>query len=233
MALQDTILSLTKQLYPKGRAFWMPKDGFFEKMHVGLAVSQARAYQDALSTLDSILPDNDNFTEEDATQWERRLGLVSNPDVALSDRKLAITQKIAHPGFIYGRQHYLFLQRELRAAGFDVYVFENRFPDYPSGYKTMTPEEVTGGAFFNFQYGDIEYGELEYNTVVYPIIANSIDEEVDKSFNLGNFRSSFFICGPVVGDYAEIPLARKLEFRQLVLRVKSAHMAAIVFVNYT
>ena len=211
----------------------MPKDGFFEKMHVGLILSEVRAYEDGLSVLDSALPDNDNFTEEDATQWERRLGLISNSSVSLANRKLAITQKMAHPGDIYGRQHYLFLERELQAAGFDVYVYENRFPAYPDGYETQTPEEVTGNSFTASQHGDFQHGDLQHGGSVYPLIANSIDSSIDSSFNLGaNLRATFFIGGPTVGSYADVDSERELEFRQLILRVKPTHMIGILLINY-
>lgn len=156
MTVTETILFLTKRLFPTGRAFRIPHSSWSEKMHKGLIESEARAYNDAISTLDSAIPDNGNFTEEDATDWERRLGLITNTMVPLEDRKLAILRKINHPGTIKARQHYLYLQGQLRAAGFDVYVYENRFPDGSGGYITKTPIQV---------YVDLagEHGQLGAN----------------------------------------------------------------------
>lgn len=57
---------LTKSLYPTGRAFKMPYNGFFEKLNNGLIASEERAYNDFVSVLYSVLPDNANFTTDDA-----------------------------------------------------------------------------------------------------------------------------------------------------------------------
>jgi hypothetical protein len=127
MAFIDQIDKLTKQLYPSGRAFKMPKDGFFQKLHDSLNLSEARAYTDAKAILGSILPDTDNFTAEDAAMWEQKLGMITNEDVALADRKAAILRKMNHPGTIKARQSASYIQGQLQAAGFDVDVVENVF----------------------------------------------------------------------------------------------------------
>jgi hypothetical protein len=165
MTVAEKILTITKRLYPTGRAFRMPVSGWSEKMHKGLIVSEERAWNDAKSVLDSALPDNSNFTEQDATDWEIRLGLITNPLVPLSDRKLAITRKINHPGTIKARQHYLYLQGQLRAAGFDVYVFENRFSDGLGGYYTKTPVEVVGEIYGSAsQHGTGQHGDFQHSS---------------------------------------------------------------------
>ena len=56
---------LTRKLYPTGLAWRMPKDGWLDSLHKGLAYSENRAYNHALQLLDSILPDNDGFTTEE------------------------------------------------------------------------------------------------------------------------------------------------------------------------
>jgi len=125
MAIADKILNLTKQLYSTGRAVRIFFQSILEKLHIGLGASEARAYQDAVSILDSALPDNSNFAVDDATAWEGRLGLITNNAVSLSNRILAIKRKMNHPGTIKARQNYLYVQGQLQAAGFNVYVFEN------------------------------------------------------------------------------------------------------------
>ena len=135
---KESILKLSKQLYPKGRAFRIPFASDIEKIHEGLAISENDAFASAIGILDSILPDNNNFTDEDATTGERRLGLITNETTTLNERKLAIQRKMKHPGTIKARQHYLYLERELRNAGFDVYVHENRIvPGYGFFLKTI------------------------------------------------------------------------------------------------
>lgn len=214
----------------------MPRGGFFDKMHEGLAIREAAAYQDGLSILDSALPDNDNFTEQDATQWERRLGLITNSLVSLEDRKMSILQKMSHPGEIKGRQHYLFLERELQAAGFDVYVFENKFPDGYGDYYTRDPLDISGNVGgYTIQHGDPtpQHGDVQHGGAYQNLIANHIDEQIDWLFNTGpNLRSTFYIGGTPLGTFADVDEERKNEFRQLILRVKPTHMVGFLLINY-
>lgn len=205
--LKDEIQRLTKRLYPRGRAFRFPFNSNLEKVNKGLSLSESRAYQDGLNVLNSILPDNDLFTEEDATNWERRLGLISNSDVSLNLRKLAIKRKINHPGTIKARQHYLYLEGQLREAGFDVYVHENRFPNGPEFIEPQLGVFEFGDAEFGGQienpdryvvfdpiqlitefqqFGTMEFGEWEFGGAsaqnTYSIIANHINEELDEDY---------------------------------------------------
>src|SRR5687767_5121626 len=114
MSVIEKIITLTKQLYPTGRAFRVAVDSYKLRLHNALAISEAQAYADALSTLDSALPDNDDFTEEDAAAWEHRLGLISNELVPLETRKAAIIRKMNHPGTVPARQHYTYLESQLQ-----------------------------------------------------------------------------------------------------------------------
>jgi hypothetical protein len=234
MALTDTILQLTKQLYPKGRAFKMPFASDFEKLHKGLAASEARAYGDALSILNSAIPDNTSFTVDDATDWERRLGLVSNPAVSLANRKLAISRKMRYPGDTPNRANYRYLEGELQSVGFNVYVFENRFPDGFGGYITQSPGDLSGGAgVLGAQHGDFQHGDFQHGGVFGDVVVNYIDENVDNDFNVGdNVRSSFFIGANPVGTFANVDAARKDEFRQMILRIKPVQTVAFLFINY-
>lgn len=235
MPVLDRIIALTRSLFPRGRAFRMPAAGDWEKLTQALAKSEQRGYDDAVSVLNSALPDNDSFSSDDASAWERRLGIISNPSVALADRKLAIIRKMNHPGTIPARQHYLYLQGQLQAAGFDVYVYENRFPDYPDGYVTQTPGEFSDDPYpsFSFQYGDFQYGDFQYGGTWGNQIANSIYQSVDDNFDLGsNLRSTFFIGGPTPGSWANVDSGRELEFRQLILLIKPVQTVGFLLINY-
>ncbi len=230
----DEILKLTRQLYPKGRAFAIPVDSDIEKLHEGLAISEAQAYNDALAIFDSMLPDNENFTAQDATDWERRLGMVQNPSVSLDDRKLAITRKMQHPGTVKARQHFLYVEGQLQAAGFNVFVFENRFDDGGGGIETRDPLVVNGGVGgITPQMGDFQMGDKQMGPSYDNIIVNYIDEETDKVFNVGdNLRSTFFIGANPVGDFADVSIDRKDEFRQLILKLKPVQAVGYLFINY-
>lgn len=231
----EKITSLTRQLYPTGRAFKMPKGGWLESMHNGLRISENKAYIDAMSILDSLLPDNPNFSVDDATDWERRMGLINGTGIPLADRMLAIRRKIQHPGNIKARQHYLYLEGQLLAAGFNVYVHENRFPDGFGGWITKTPSELAGyGGIDEFQYGEGQYGQFNYGGGWGDKVVNSISRQTDIIFDIGNnLRSTFFIGGIYPGDYAIVPANQEAQFRQLILKLKPVQTVAFLFIVYT
>ena len=81
----------------------MPENSYLENLMYALSLSENQAYNDALAIQNSILPDNAEFTADDATDWERRLGMIISPLVDLELRKLAIRRKMNHPGDIKAR----------------------------------------------------------------------------------------------------------------------------------
>lgn len=231
--IEQIIIFLTKKLYPSGRVWRMPDSGISRLFHEAIVLSEERLYNDALAILDSILPDNDNFTTDDATAWERRLGLIISLDVPLSDRKLAIARKMQHPGTQKPRQHFLYVQEELQKAGFNVFVFENRFPDGFGGFETKTPQEVAiSDIGFPLQHGQSQHGSIQHGTILIEKIVNSTDSFVDATFDVGdNLKSTFFISSSVLGENAIILESRMIEFRQLVLKLKPAQTVCFPFVS--
>ena len=223
--IANKLLTLTKQLFPTGRAFNIRKSGVAESFNKGLIESENDAFKFAESILDSIIPDNDNFTETDALLWENRLAIPINISASLSDRKELILRKMAHPGNILARQHYLYIEGQLQYAGFDVYVHEYQGTPIPSN------------AFFSdaVQYGSILYGQFQYGQTPVNVVANYTDENKDKFFAPGssdNLKSCFFIGGQTYPDKADIDEDRKTEFRELILRLKPAQTAAYLLINY-
>lgn len=227
-------MELSRQLYPTGRAWKMPKNGWLETLHRALALSENKAYNDMLSFQDTILPDNDNFSVDDASAWEKRLGMIIS-SASLADRKLAIIRKMNHPGTIKARQHYLYVEGQLRAAGFNVFVFENKFPAFPSGYETKTPIQLAGlGGVDQNQHDDFQHGDAQHGGVWGNLVVNNIRLQDDLPFDVGNnLRSTFFIGGMNAGDYAYVPKVREAEFRQLILKLKPAQTVAYLFIIYT
>lgn len=233
--LSDTLLKLTKQFYPTGRAFKMFDGGYLEAFHIAVNKSEERAYNAAIAIHNSILPDNANFSTDDATDWERRLGLITNSLVSLPDRMLAIKRKLNYPGLNPAKGHFQHLEYQLQLAGFDVYVYENRFPDYPTGYYTQTPFEITGnsGLFTTVRHGPIQHGQVKHGVVYNNKIANHIDESLDLNFDIGSsYRSTFFIGGNPLGTFANVDVNRKDEFRQLILKIKFVQDIGFLFINY-
>jgi len=248
----DKIKQLTRLLYPTGRAFNMPKGGAFEKLHAGLAESEGRAYDDASSILFSILPDNSNFTANDAEDWERRLGLISNASVSLADRKAAIIRKMNHPGDIPARQSWDYLQQSLQTAGFNVFVYEN-IPEQ-TVVQILSVYSGTGqqgdgqqgdfqqgdiysafpNLFFEIQQGLTQQGNFQQGAFDYTNkVVNNINAIPDQFFPISpNYRSVFFVGGDPLGTFANVPIERKDEFRQLILKIKPVQSVALLFVNY-
>lgn len=220
MGVIDKIIKLTKQLYPTGRAFNYPDDGVMYKLHKALGQSETRAVDDMNSILYQVLPDNANFTTTDATRWEQRLGMVDGSSATLSDRKAAILRKINHPGDIPARQSHDYLQEQLQAAGFTVYVHEN-IP-------------VVGIYGLGIQCGQVQCGQRQSGSAPYLNKAvNSVDEAVDANFiTTDNFKSVFTIGGVVLGSSTTVPLARKDEFRQLILKLKPVQTEAYLRITY-
>lgn len=232
----NLFLKLARQLYPTGNAFKMPTSGWHEALHKALSISAQKVSEDAASILDSILPDNDRFTEEDATAWERRLGLISNNKIPLEDRKKAIARKLNFPGRQKARQNFRYLQDQLNKAGFTVTVYENRFPDGSGGYITKKPEEFSGDTSFlaKVRHGQIRTGQRKHGSFIYNNkIVNHIDESLDLYFNTGdNLKSTFFIGGSVPGTYADVLSSRHDEFRELILKIKPVQTVGFLFINY-
>lgn len=223
----DIIQRLTRRLYPKGRAFRFPVDGYMDRLHKALAISESAAYSAAVGFKDGLIPDNDNFTIDDATLWERRLGLIVNPASTFADRKDSILRKMKFPGRSPARQHWRWLERQLQSAGFDVYVHENINGDDPV---TVSGD---GSIFESTNHGEINHGEGDHGGHFNNIIANSITQEGDYSFVIGlNYRSTFFIGGAVLGTQANVSQSREQEFRQLILKVKPVKNVGFLFINY-
>lgn len=230
---ENFFLRMSKALVPTGRAFRIGWRSNKEKLFRAFAKTQNQFFNDAMSTLDSIIPDNDNFTAQDASDGERRWGLVNGSAVPLSDRKMAIRRKMASPGTNPAKAHFLWLQTQLQAAGFGVYVYENVFPAYPSGWTRVWPGIINGAVVSETQQGQFEQGGSQQGGYINSLVANSIYNAEDISFQFGqDYGGVFFIGGTPLGTYANVLAVREIEFRQLILGLKQQGLSAVLFINY-
>lgn len=216
----DNIKKLKRQLFPTGRAFNFPVDGELYKFISALNESEKRAIDDAYSVLYQILPDNNEFTAEDASKWEIRLGMINGSALPLADRKSAIIRKMNHPGDIPARQSWDYLQQSLQAAGFDVYVHEN-----------LSETPILGTVV---QLNQIQCGQynLNYAPNLFKVV-NSLDAAIDSQFVVStDYRSTFVIGGAVFGTSADVSALREQEFRQLILKIKPVQTVAFLQINY-
>jgi len=221
------ILNLTKRLYPTGRAWRLSINSFFEQVHLALRDTEVEAYNAAAGILNKILPDNPNFTAQDASDWERRLGIAASTATGLEDRKAAILRKYRHPGNILGRSSAVYLEGQLQAAGFNVFVHENLAGTNPANFFTTGSTTLGDEEAFHGTGAVLGGGSLDF------LVVNSLEALRDAQFSLGtDFRNTFFIGGQTLGDFATVPQARETEFRQLILTLKGAHLAAALLINY-
>jgi len=226
-SLGDIMGGLSRQLYPTGRAWWMQKNGVFDNLHNAINRSFIRIVEDSEATINSVFPDSVKFDINDCELWEYRLGLVSNPSLSLDFRRQMILRKMAFPSNIKARQSRIFIESQLQLAGFNVWVHENLFP-----YKT--PNDVIAISLDLVQHGgDTQHGlGTQHGFSNYDVIAN--ENVINESYSIGsgNLWATFFIGGEVLGEVANIPSNRILEFKELVLKLKPAHTVAFTFINY-
>jgi hypothetical protein len=142
--------------------------------------SYEKLYSDIYSLLNQILADNEGFDETDASNWERVFGL-SNIGLTLDERKANILRKQGYPNGVAERGNYLFIQDQLQAAGFDVYLHENRFADGSGGWNVVDPDSVTAGI------GDATYTGQSLDISSELIIGNGLYFGADglKLFTIG------------------------------------------------
>ena len=116
-------------------------------------------------------------------------------------------------------------------AGFNVFVYENIPATAASSFAGAA---TLGGVTTQIQYGQKQYGQFNYGVYYTNKIANHIDENLDMNFSLGgSYKSSFFIGGDALNGWvADIPLARKKEFRELILKIKQVQSIGFLFINY-
>ena len=141
---------LSLQLYPTGRAWYRPENGAFNDLHQAINVSFVRAVNDARAIINETLPDNEDFTARDAALWEFRLGLITNESVDIELRRQAIIRKLSHPNNVQARQGPRFIESQLQAAGFNVFIHENTIP-----YRT--PFDILGTSANELQHSDTTF----------------------------------------------------------------------------
>ncbi len=225
---------LVIDLYPTGRVWNLPENSDFSGLHEALSLSRLRLINTAYAAINSRFPDNTDFDESDATYWEYKLGLVTNPDLTIEQRRANLLRKWAYRRNKKARQDLLYIQGQLQAAGFNVGVYENIFYDGSGNRYSKTPADILGVMPNATEHGgDTQHGDnTEHGGGNYDVIANSNQAE---SFNVGgalNQWATFFIAGSTIDTFAAVQKTRQKEFRELVLKLKPAHLVAYIFINY-
>ncbi len=211
--------------------------GFLYRLHRAIGASQIALWLANENIMDALLPDNPNFSEADAVDWYRRYGLYNSGSVSFTDMKAAISQRASWPVTPLNQRCAAFMTAQLQLAGFNVKVYQNKFWT-GSAYIAKTPGEVLGepvseSFLGGFYLGDAELGSAHLLDGV-SLCVNYLEDALDEPFVVSNYNQSCFIADPAsVTTFASVPAARHVEFRQLLLKLKSVKMAAFLFVNYT
>ena len=224
MFKKSDIVKVKKQLLPTGRAFYVPKDSNFEKLLNGMAVEELNAINGSVNLLNSIIPDNDNFTEEDCAKWENTLSVYASALDSIENRKAAIYRKMQFPSNTKGRQHKNYLEGQLRAANFNVRIYE--YSDIKNNFSaTVHSPDV------DHSYATVHGGwEIPLYT---GFIANFLDETLETIVppTIENLKNIFWIAGESFSEYVNIPPYRIEEFRNIVLTIKPLHTVAYLRVT--
>lgn len=234
---EKQFLDLTNQLYPTGRAWRLFNQNNLQETHRAINDVLITVQEDAYSLIDSIFPDNENFSINDCIFWEGKLGLISNNFLTLDQRKQIILNKISFPRNIKARQSLNYIQKQIELNGFDkIRVYENKFWDINGNLYYQNPKDVLNQAQLETQHGGItQHGNsTQHGDSVFDVIANGIN---DESFSTGGNEflwATFFIASKdSLYQKGEVDFKRKQEFKELILKLKPAHLVAFTLINYT
>lgn len=251
MALKDDILLQIRRLLPNGLAFKFKLGGVWENFWKGLigdsSTTSSLVYvrNDALNVLDCLIPDNSNFGITDAHDWYRRFGMYDSGTMSLPDMKTAILQRMAWNSNPLDQQTASYIQTQLHNAGFPfANVFVNNFGaggEAVSLYSIYPfPNEI---AMCNLVHcNDTQCGTQAQTSgtgTTIRKVANYVEETKDDFIRLGypNYRSTFFIANtmsypPLFFHSVTVPIGRKQELRQLILKLKSQQMVCWLNADY-
>lgn len=241
------MISMFKHLLPTGRAWslTMTKNlrSFFEALVPEVIESPKEFLTSA--ALD-VFPE---YTRE-LTKWETQFGLTPVAALTIEQRR----QRIAAAWSDVGGQSPAYLQEQLRANGFDVYIHEWWVPgsEAPIGVLrapvVRNPLTVINPSYISSPPG-VECGEAlaqcgeEFaqsgnvtNTIGYPLVNKFVYDSQDILYTVPNdpkyWPFFMYVGGPEFGDVAVVQAARRFEFEALLLKIRPAHLWIGVIVSY-
>lgn len=232
--LIDLFHKFTQTLYPTGRAFNLPLNGTFDNLHKGINNSFVRLIHSSQSFINSQFPDNDKFDIKDCQLWEYRLGISASNLTPIEQRRQAVFRKLAYPGTAKARFSVPFLQKQITDAGFNVTIHENKF--FQGGeWVYKSPSQVGSVTLEATRHANSTlHGKgTVHGSTGFEVIANEARNTPEKFVvGSGNLWATFFLGGTTLGTYATVPSYRQIEFKELILKLKPAHLTAFTFINY-
>ncbi len=232
--LVDLFHKFTQSLYPTGSAFNLPLNGNFDNLHKAINNSFVRLVQSSRSFIDSQFPDNEKFDIKDCELWEYRLGISASNLTPIEQRRQAIFRKFAYPETAKARFSIPFLQKQITDSGFSVTIHENKF--FQGGeWVYKSPSQIAAITLEATRHANSTlHGKgTVHGSTGFEVIANEA-RNIPEKFVVGegNLWATFFLGGATLGTYAAVPSSRQIEFKELILRLKPAHLTAFTFINY-
>ena len=227
---------LADQLYPTGRAWRIYSENNIGKIHEAINETFLDLREEGFALINSVIPDNPYFTNEDCLFWEGKLGIISNSNLTIEQRRNIILNKLSFPRNIKARQSMKYIEKQLHLNGFtEVRVYANIFYNPNGTHYYMSPQQLSQQAAMVVQHGGNTQhsNSTQHGDANVEVIANSVN---DENYSIGgneNLWATFFIASPIsVTEKGFVPNSRKKEFKELVLKLKPANTVAFTLINY-
>lgn len=233
---KDTFAYQIALLLPSGRAWRLYRTGNNKnnmyKLFEAIGVVKTGFYNACYGILNMLIPDNQNFTSADADKWESIMSLETNI-IDLESRKAIIYQKMSIRGGGRYKLSAKYIESQLRTAGFDVYVHENRFYNSTTNtYEWQDLSSYLGGVAF--QHGEVQHGQNQHGQeATKGTLANYINATKDESFVFGNnWAGVFIVGGQTLGSIASIDATKEQSLRKLLLQIKPLNTTGILLIDF-
>ncbi len=233
-----------QHLLPTGQAWRTAIDKTLRRFFLGLSEQPAltKAY------IDDVYLDLFPETTRQLNEWERQFGL-SLTDTTSAPAVVAGRLALAAEWRATGGQSPSYIQGVLRAAGFDVYVYDWWSSGPP--YVARDPHDYTEIALVGiYQCSDdaLRYSSqpqcsaLPTQPQCNDWLANEVFYLVNKDLTRrapppvpddpATFPYWFYIAGASFPTHAVVDITRRAEFERLVLKLRPLHLWVGVLVDY-
>ena len=240
-------LRLFSHLLPTGQAWRIVIDKTLRRFFLGLSEQPAitKAY------IDDVYLDLFPETTRELNEWERQFGL-SLTDMSSAPAVTAGRLALAAEWKATGGQSPSYIQGVLRAAGFDVYVYDwwSSGPPYVARDPRNYTESALTGIYQCTGYSSPgvplhsqpECSSLPTQPQCNDWLANDIFYLVNKDLTRrapppvpddpNTFPYWFYIAGATFPTHAIVDITRRDEFERLVLKLRPLHLWVGVLVDF-
>ena len=240
------MINMFKHLLPTGRAWAITVNKNLRKFFEALAptIQSTKDYSDTV--FQDIFPATTRFLSE----WEAQFGL---PNVRLNDADRRARLDAAWKNT--GGQSPAYIQDMLQANGFNVFVHEWWKPGTEAAvgahaaaeprnpltvlnpeYSLTTPGVDCGEPLALCGEEFAQCGNGPAGLVGYPLVNKFVYDSDEVGYTVPNDAQYWpyfmYVGGPNFGDVATVPVLRRFEFEELLLRIRPAHLWIGVIVRY-